>query len=112
MLELYFLLYRVPKMMSQAARERHRSALVWSLIGVGVWLFTEFFVAVALVFGYAIAAAALDWPEEFPAGFRFLAYIVSLVAALVSVSLVRRRLLATPPANLYNSPPPPPTFSQ
>ena len=98
-------------MMSQAARERRRSALVWSLIGIGVWLFTEFFVAVALVFGYAIAAAALDWPEEFPAGFRFLAYIVSLVAALVSVSLVRRRLLATPPASLYNSPPPPPTFS-
>ncbi len=99
-------------MMTKAARERHRSALLWSLIGIGVWLFTEFVVAVALVFGYAIAAFALDWPEEFPAGFRFLAYIVSLVAALVSVSLVRRRLLATPPANLYNSPPPPPTFSQ
>ena len=99
-------------MMSQAARERHRSALVWSLIGVGVWLFTEFFVAVALVFGYAIAAAALDWPEQISAGFRFLAYIVSLVAALISVSLVRRRLLATPPASLYNSPPPPPSFSQ
>ena len=98
--------------MSQAARERHRSALLWSLIGVGVWLFTEFFVAVALVFGYAIAAAAFDWPEQFPAGFRFLAYIVSLVAALITVSLVRRQLLATPPANLYNSPPPPPTFSQ
>ena len=112
MLELYFLLYRIPKMMSQAARERHRSALVWSLIGVGVWLFTEFFVSVALVFGYAIAAAALGWPENYSAGFRFLAYIVSLVAALVSVSLVRRRLLATPPASLYNSPPPPPSFSQ
>jgi hypothetical protein len=112
MLELYFLLYRIPKMMSQAARERHRSALVWSLIGVGVWLFTEFFVAVALVFGYAIAAAALDWPEQISAGFRFLSYLVSLVAALISVSLVRRRLLATPPASLYNSPPPPPSFSQ
>jgi len=98
-------------MMSQAARERHRSALVWSLIGVGVWLFTELFVSVALVFGYAIAAAALGWPENFSPGFRFLAYIVSLVAALVSVSLVRRRLLATP-APLYNSKQPPPSFSQ
>ena len=98
--------------MSQAARERHRSALVWSLIGVGVWLFTEFFVAVALAFGYAIAAAALDWPEQISAGFRFLTYLVSLVAALISVSLVRRRLLATPPASLYTCPPPPPTFSQ
>jgi len=112
MLELYFLLYRIPKMMSQAARERHRSALVWSLIGIGVWLFTELFVAVALGFGYAIAAVALNWPEKLSAGFRFLTYIVSLVAALISVSLVRRQLLATPPANLYNSPPPPPTFSQ
>jgi hypothetical protein len=112
MLELYFLLYRIPKMMTQAARERHRSALLWSLIGIGVWLFTEFIVLIALVFGYAIVATALDWPLQFSSGFRFLAYIVSLVGALISVSLVRRRLLTTPTAPLYSSPPPPPTFSQ
>ena len=112
MLELYFLLYRIPKMMSQAARERHRSAWRWSLVGIGVWLFAEFVVAIALTFGYTILAAVLDWPEEFPPLFRLLAYVVSLAAALVSVALVRRWLLATPTANPYPSPPPPPTFGQ
>ena len=111
MLELYFLIYRIPKMMSQAARERHRSALAWSLIGIGVWLVSEFVVAVALTLAYEIAALALDWPERITGGFRLLTYVVSLAAAIVSVSILRRRLLATPTAALYKLPPPPPTFT-
>jgi hypothetical protein len=112
MLELYFLFYRIPKMMSQAARERRRSAWRWSLIGIGVWLFTEFVVAIALTFGYTILAVTLDWPEEFPPLFRLLAYVVSLAAALLSVALLRRWLLATPAASAYSSPPPPPRFTE
>ncbi|HEX7295659.1 MAG TPA: hypothetical protein VF251_07915 [Pyrinomonadaceae bacterium] len=111
MVELYFLLYRIPVMMSKAARERHRSALAWSLIAIGLWLFTEFAVAVALGLAYAVGTVVFDWPEQFPAGFRILAYFVSLAAAIVSVTLLRRRLLATPSPSLYSSPPPPPTFS-
>ena len=44
MLELYFLIYRIPKMMTRLARERNRSALAWSLMGVGAWLGAELFV--------------------------------------------------------------------
>lgn len=111
MVELYFLLYRIPKMMSQAARQRQRSALAWSLIGIGVWLVSEFVVAVALTLAYEIVALALDWPERITGGFRFLTYLVSLAAAIISVSILRRRLLATPVAALYKLPPPPPTFT-
>jgi len=111
MLELYFLLYRIPKMMSKAARERHRSALAWSLIGIGVWLVSEFVVGVALTLAYEIVALAVDWPERITGGFRLLTYLVSLAAAIVSVSILRRRLLATPSAVLYKLPPPPPTFT-
>jgi hypothetical protein len=44
MLELYFLIYRIPRMMTRLARERNRSALAWSLMGVGAWLGAELFV--------------------------------------------------------------------
>jgi hypothetical protein len=42
MLELYFVLYRIPKMMTQLARERHRSAVAWSLFGILAWIGAEF----------------------------------------------------------------------
>ena len=47
-LELYFLLYRIPRLMSGLARERNRSALAWSLFGIGAWIGAE--VGVILVF--------------------------------------------------------------
>jgi len=46
-LELYFLLFRVPKMMTRLARQRGRSALRWSLVGIGAWLGAEFAVIFA-----------------------------------------------------------------
>lgn len=112
MLELYFLLYRIPKMMTQAARKQRRSAVAWSLIGIGVWVFVQFVVAFVLTIGYEIASVALDRPADARPLFRLVTYLISLTAAVISVLLVRRRLLATPQASFYHSPPPPPTFRQ
>jgi hypothetical protein len=112
MLELYFLLYRIPKMMSQAARKQRRSAVVWSLIGIGVWVFAQTVVAFVLTIGYEIAALGLDRPKDWRPLFRLVTYLISLSAAVISVLLVRRRLLATPQASFYHRPPPPPTFRQ
>jgi L-asparagine transporter-like permease len=44
MIEIYFLIFRIPKMMTQLARERNRSALAWSLIAIGAWIGSELFV--------------------------------------------------------------------
>ena len=63
MLELYFLIYRIPKMMTRLARERNRSALAWSLMGVGAWLGAELFVlfGAGLIYGTGSVLARLRW---------------------------------------------------
>ncbi|HEY8225745.1 MAG TPA: hypothetical protein VIG25_10735 [Pyrinomonadaceae bacterium] len=112
MVELYFLLYRVPKMMSQAARESHRRALSWSVIGIVVWLVTEFAGALAFRIAYLIFAGPLDLPDTMPGGLKFIGYVLTLGTAIVSVLLVRRFLLSTTKEHSYPLPPPPPAFGQ
>jgi len=45
MLELIFFFIVIPRRMSRLARERNRSALMWTLATMGVWLVTEFVVS-------------------------------------------------------------------
>ena len=82
MLQLYFLIHRIPRMMTRLARERNRSALAWSLMGVGAWLGAEFFVLFGGGLIYGAGSALFGWPEQISAGLRFLFYIVALVAAI------------------------------
>lgn len=96
MVELYFLLYRIPRMMTRIAREKNRSALGWSLIAVGAWLGTETAVLVLFTLVYGFFAIMLDMPLTIPVWFRFITYLVSLFAALVSVFLVKWHLQRTP----------------
>jgi hypothetical protein len=110
MLELYFLFYRVPKMMTRLARERGRSAFKWSLLGIGVWIGTEFVIVLGFNILYGLGAAILDWPLPVPAGARFGVYILALIAALGSVTLLSRRLTRVPKDVEFPSPPPPPDF--
>jgi len=110
MIELYFLFYRIPKMMSRLARERNRSAVAWSLIGIFAWLGAEFTVALGLGVAYGIGTAIWDWPEELPAGFTLFVYVASLGAAIGGVTLARRILAAKSTDNSFPLPPPPPTF--
>jgi hypothetical protein len=111
MLELYFIFYRIPKMMSQLARERQRSAVAWSLIGIGAWLGAE----IAVIFGIGIAYGIYsmvtegDIVEEFPPVLRAVTYLLGLGAAIGSF-LLAKRLLTSRRRPDFQPPPPPPTF--
>lgn len=110
MLELYFIVYRIPKMMTQLARERQRSALAWSLIGIAAWLGAELFVVVGVGLTYGIISVAQgDVPEDLPVGLRAITYILALGAAIGSFLLTKRFLSSRRPRE-FAPPPPPPTF--
>jgi hypothetical protein len=111
MLELYFIFYRIPKMMSQLARERQRSAVAWSLIGIGAWLGAEFVVIFGIGVTYGIVSIITegDVSEEFPPLLRLLTYVLGLGAAIISF-LLTKRLLTSRPRSAFQPPPPPPSF--
>jgi uncharacterized integral membrane protein len=112
MIELYFLLYRIPRMMTRLARERNRSALTWSLIAIGAWIGAELLVGFAFGLVYAIGGILFGWSEDIPAGVTLLLYILALGAAIGSLGIVRR-ILSSKGAERYEPlPPPPPEFSQ
>jgi MFS family permease len=107
MLELYFLIYRIPKMMTRLARERNRSAIAWSLIGVGAWIAAELVVGFTGGLIYAVGVELWGWPAR-SSGFSFLVYVLALVGALVSVTIVSRILTRKPRDESFLPPPPPP----
>jgi protein-S-isoprenylcysteine O-methyltransferase Ste14 len=112
MLELYFIFYRVPKMMTRLARERNRSALAWSLLGIAAWIGAELVVVFTFTFVYQMGVLTAGWTDPEPAGLRFLTYLLALAAALAAVTMASRFLgsrSATPQS--LPAPPPPPTFS-
>jgi len=109
MLELYFLLYRIPRMMTKLARERKRSALAWTFIALGAWIGSELVVGIALAVFYAMGVALWGWPDQSP-GFNYLAYFLALAAALISVTIVTRILSRLPIEEFLPEPPPPPKF--
>lgn len=110
MLELYFILYRVPKMMTRLARERNRSALAWSFLGIAVWIGAELVIVFGIGMLYGVGTLIFDWPEDMPAGLKLVAYIVALLGALGSVTLLSRILSRRPGEESYGAPPPPPEF--
>jgi hypothetical protein len=107
MLELYFLIYRIPKMMTRLARERNRSAIAWSLMGVGAWIAAELVVGFTAGLIYAIGVEFWGWPSQ-STGFNFLVYLIALAGALGSVTIVSRILTRKPREELFLPPPPPP----
>lgn len=116
MFELYFVLYRIPKMMSRLARERNRSAVAWSLFGIAGWLGAELSFAFGCGIVYELGVLLFGWQPEMPASFRVFSYIVALGAAIGGFTLVRYVLLrkTAEPSESHPSfltpPPPPPKF--
>lgn len=110
MIELYFIFYRVPKTMTRLARERNRSALLWSLIGIGVWIGAELLVGFSIGVFYALGIVLWGWPEE-SATPNVIAYVAALIAALVSVQVIIRILTRMPREQDLPFPPPPPQFN-
>ena len=111
MLELYFIFYRIPKMMSQLARERERSAVAWSLIGIAAWLGAEIVVIFGIGVTYGIVSLMTEGnvSEEFPPLLRLLTYVLGLGAAIGSF-LLTKRFLTSKARPAFQPPPPPPTF--
>ncbi|MDQ2855406.1 MAG: hypothetical protein M3R68_03690 [Acidobacteriota bacterium] len=110
MLELYFLFYRVPKMMTRLARERNRSAVAWSLLGIGAWIGAELAVVLGGGLLYGIGMIVFGWSEEIPIGVRLFMYILALAAALCGVTIVQRILVSRSREKFEPLPPPPPKF--
>ena len=108
MLELYFLFIRIPRMMSQLARERNRSAVGWSLAGITAWVGSELLVVFVYRAIYELGVNQWGWSEDEPGGLLFLIYLVALGAAITGVTLMRR-ILRSMPTN-EQLPPPPPQF--
>jgi len=109
MIELYFVLYRIPKIMSALARERNRSPVAWSLVTIGAWFGSEIAVFVAVGLIYGIVAVVNGWEiEDFPAAMQVLSYVLALGAAILSFTLLRG-FLSRKPVELP-MPPPPPKF--
>jgi hypothetical protein len=111
MIELYFLLYRVPKMMSQLAKERNRSARLWAILGIFAWVGGEF--VVFFLFGVVSTVGELAglWTVQDLGGYAILLYIAAIGAAIGSFAFVRRILRSLPVEEDAESPPAPPTFS-
>ena len=109
MLELYFILYRIPKMMTRLAREWNRSAVKWSLIGIGAWIGAELFVGFAMGIVHGIGITLWGWPLRWQA-YSIATYVFALVAALVSVTIMSRILSNKAADKAFPVPPPPPDF--
>ena len=108
MIELYFLLYRLPQMMSRLARQRNRSALKWSIAAIAAWIGAEILVLFSWGFVYAIGENYWGWPAQESTGLVLVSYIIALIAAIVSADIVRRILYSMPVDKQL--PPPPPQF--
>ena len=108
MIELYFLIFRIPKMMTQLARERNRSPLAWSLIAIGAWIGSELFVGVIYGTIQAIGIEFWGWPEH--PGLSLVAYVCALGAAIISLYIVTRVLRNKPREQVLPTPPLPPNF--
>jgi hypothetical protein len=108
--ELYFIFYRVPKLMTRLARERNRSALLWSLLGSGSWVAAEFLVLFTVGTVYGLGELVFAWPEQIPPGLKIVSYVLSLAAALLASTIVSRILTRQPKTGAYSLPPEPPVF--
>jgi hypothetical protein len=109
MIELYFVLYRIPKIMSALARERNRSPVAWSLLTIAAWFGSEIFVFVTFGLVYGVVALLYGWSlDDFPAGLQVLSYILALGSAILSFTLLRGYLSRKP--SELPTPPPPPNF--
>jgi hypothetical protein len=108
MLELYFLLVRVPRIMSRLAKERNRSAVGWSLLAIAAWIGSEMIVIFVYTFIHMFGEEHWGWRDNPPVFLTLFAYVLALGAAVGGAYFVQRVLRSLP---TYQPPPPlPPQF--
>ena len=98
MLELAFLFYFLPRRMTRLARERHRSALAWSVAASAGWIGAEIVVGSAIMLTALITAELWGWPKD-TESLTVVAYLPGLFAGLVAAEVVRHYLLSRPVIN-------------
>ena len=95
MLELAFLFYFLPRRMTRLARERHRSALAWSVAASAAWIGAEIAVGSAIMLAAFLTAEIWGWPKD-AESLTVVAYLPGLLAGLVAAEFVRHHLLSRP----------------
>jgi len=80
------------------------------LITAGIFIGTQFLVALGIGLLMAIGVEIFGWSETVYDDFNFLITAVCIVASFGSLWLVFRYLDKIPEAEAFTSPPPPPTF--
>jgi hypothetical protein len=107
-LELFFILYYIPKTMTRLAKDHGRNALAWSLTGIGAWLGAQVIVVLTFIALYTLGVFLWGWPLDFPPALELFVWVSALAAAGGSLIVVERRLSPKPRVKSY--PPPPPAF--
>jgi hypothetical protein len=79
---------------------------------MAAWIGAEFAVAFGLGVAYGICNLLLSWSEEILSGFRLVSYILSLLAALMAVTMAQRILTAKSTPDHWSTPPLPPQFDR
>ncbi len=92
------------------AKSTGRNGFLWALITAGVFIGTQFFVALAIGVFLAVGVEIFGWSETVYDDFNFLITAVSIIASFGSVWLVFRYLDKIPQEETITLPPPPPTF--
>jgi len=92
------------------AKSTGRNGFLWALITAGIFIGTQFFVALGIGLSLAIGVEIFGWSETVYEDFNFLITAVSIVASFGSLWLVFRYLDKIPGEETFTSPPPPPTF--
>ena len=95
MLELYFLLWRIPREIGPLARQRGRSALAWSLAAIAAWLAAEAIAILGVVAFFLVLPLEID-----PALVAVLAYVFAVWAAMSAAQAVRNQLAKGVPAGV------------
>ena len=95
MLELAFLFYFLPRRMTRLARERHRSALAWSVAASAAWIGAEIVGGVAIMAMGFITAKVWGWPKD-PESVTVVAYLPGSLAGLAAAEIVKRYLSSRP----------------
>jgi hypothetical protein len=91
MLEIYFLLFYIPRKVRKLAKEKDQNALAWSLMAIGAWIGTE----VALVIAAVVLGILIPQLAENPF-FLLCSYLIPLAGAIFASDLVIKRLRKMP----------------
>lgn len=84
-----------------------RNGFLWALITAGIFIGTQFLVALGIGLLMAIGVEIFGWSEAVYDDFNFLITAVAIVASFGSVWLLFRYLDKIPGEETFTSPPPP-----